>query len=111
VRPVFSTSVPDEVTRAVRPHRPNIIVRAIMDAALTSALRPAAFGEWHPGRRIALRVLYLRSHWLKMPPLLLARHMLIKTCCRLRVRFPARWLGFGRIQEHGRAGSTTKDSS
>jgi Uncharacterised nucleotidyltransferase len=111
VRPVFGTSIPDEVTRAVRPHRPNLIVRAMMDAAVMSALRPKAFGEWRPGRHIALRVLHLRSHWLKMPPLPLARHLLIKTWHRLRVRFPARWPGFGRIQEHGRAGGTTSGSS
>jgi hypothetical protein len=111
VRPVFGTSIPDEVTRAMQPHRPNIIVRAIMDGAVMSALSPTAFGEWHPGRRIAFRVLYLRAHWLKMPPLLLARHLLIKTCYRLRVRFPARWPGFGRTQEHGGAGSATRGSS
>jgi Uncharacterised nucleotidyltransferase len=111
VRPVFGTSIPDEVRRAVRPHRPIIIVRAIMDAAVMSALRTPAFGESRPGRRIALRVLYLRSHWLKMPPLLLARHLLIKTYYRLPIRLSARWLGFGRIQERGRAGSKTSGSS
>jgi Uncharacterised nucleotidyltransferase len=111
VCPVFGTNIPEEVNRAVRPHRPNIIVRAIMDATVMSALRPPVFGEWQPGRRIALRVLHLRSHWLKMPPLLLARHLMIKTYYRLRVRFSARWLGFGRIQEDGRADSMPSGSS
>jgi Uncharacterised nucleotidyltransferase len=111
VCPVFGTNIPEEVNRAVRPHRPNIIARAIMDATVMAALRPQVFGESHPGRRIALRVLYLRSHWLKMPPLLLARHLMIKTYYRLRVRFSARWLGFGRIQEDGRADSMPSGSS
>jgi hypothetical protein len=111
VRPVFGTKIPDEVCRAVRPHRPNIIVGAIMDAAVMSALRTPAFGESRPGRHIALGVLYLRAHWLKMPPLLLARHLFVKACHRLRGRSPERWRGFGRIQEHGQAGGTTDGSS
>jgi hypothetical protein len=68
-------------------------VRAIMDGAVTSALRPTALGEARRGRRLALGVLYLRSHWLKMPPALLARHILIKAARRLRSRLgmpPAR---------------------
>ena len=52
-----------------------------------SALQPALPDESRPGRRIALWVLYLRSHWLKMPPLLLARHLATKLLHRLRSRF------------------------
>ena len=52
-----------------------------------SALQPALPDEARPGRRIALWVLYLRSHWLKMPPLLLARHLATKLLHRLRGRF------------------------
>ena len=51
-----------------------------------SALQPTLPEEARPGRRIALWVLYLRSHWLKMPPLLLARHLTIKLLDRWRSR-------------------------
>jgi hypothetical protein len=37
--------------------------------------------------------------------------LMIKTYYRLRVRFSARWLGFGRIQEDGRADSMPSGSS
>ena len=86
-RRVLRTEIPHEVARATAAHRPNPVVLAIMDAAVMSALRPTAFGESSPGRGIALWVLYLRSHWLKMPPLLLLRHVLSKAVQRFRIRF------------------------
>ena len=69
---------PGRIAAAVQAHRPNALSLAIMDAAVMSALRPALPDEARPGRRIALWVLYLRSHWLKMPPPLLARHLATK---------------------------------
>jgi hypothetical protein len=85
-RQVLATEVPHEVRAAAEAYRPNLVVRAIIDAAVLSALRPAAFGEEDRARDIAVWILYLRSHWLKMPPLVLARHILVKTALRLRSR-------------------------
>ena len=65
---VFATEIPARIAAAVQAHRPNALSLAIMDAAVMSALRPALPDEARPGRRFALWVLYLRSHWLKMPP-------------------------------------------
>ena len=62
-----------------------------MDAAVISALRPAPSGEASLSRRIALWILYLRSHWLKMPPLVLARHILVKAGRRIRSRLGIPW--------------------
>lgn len=84
---VFGTAVPVRIAAALQAHRPNPVALAIMDAALTSALRPTLPGHSQRGRHVALWVLYLRSHWLKMPPLLLARHLATKTVQRLRSRF------------------------
>jgi hypothetical protein len=86
-RRVFATEIPARIAAAVQAHRPNALSLAIMDAAVMSALRPALPDEAHPGRRMALWVLYLRSHWLKMPPLLLARHLATKLLHRVRGRF------------------------
>jgi hypothetical protein len=91
LRHVLATEIPHEVRAAAEAYRPNLVVRALMDAAVISALRPAAFGEASPGRRIALRVLYLRSHWLKMPPSVLARHILVKAARRARSRLGMPW--------------------
>jgi Uncharacterised nucleotidyltransferase len=84
---VFATDMPARITTAVHAHRPNAVALAIMDAAVMSALQPALPDEARPGRRIAVWVLYLRSHWLKMPPLLLARHLAAKLIYRVRGRF------------------------
>jgi hypothetical protein len=92
LRRVFATEVPPEVQAAADAHRPNFVVRAIMDAAVISALRPAALGEADRRRRIALWILYVRSHWLKMPPLVLARHLSVKAALRVRSRLGMPWL-------------------
>ena len=83
-RRTLDTDVPQEALSVIEAWRPNIVVRALMDAAVMSALRPMAVGESRAGHRVALWLLYLRSHWLKMPPLLLARHILVKTARQLR---------------------------
>ena len=93
LRQVLATEIPHEVRAAAEAYRPNPVVRAVMDAAVISALRPAPSGEASLSRRIALWILYLRSHWLKMPPLVLARHILVKTGRRIRSRLGIPWAG------------------
>ena len=83
---VFATETPVRIATAVQAHRPNAVALAIMDAAVMSALQPVLPDELRLRRRIALWVLYLRSHWLKMPPLLLTRHLATKLLYRLRGR-------------------------
>ena len=68
-------------------HAPNVIVRTIMDLLVISALKPLDPGQSQPDQAIALWLLYVRSHWLKMPPLLLARHLMTKALYRWRIRF------------------------
>ena len=83
----FGTNIPNHVETAAQRHTPHMIVRSIMDFLVMSAVIPSTPGQWHPGRAIALWLLYIRSHWLKMPPLLLARHLCVKTLYRWRTRF------------------------
>jgi hypothetical protein len=86
----LGTPVPIEVARSLETHRPRAVPLAIMDAAVISALRPAALGESLTGRGLALWLLRLRSHWLKMPPALLARHIFAKLKKRWRPKFTPR---------------------
>ncbi len=86
-RRLFGTLIPDYVEKAAQTHAPHMIVRVIMEGLILSALKPSAPGQSHPGRAIALFFLRIHSHWLKMPPLLLARHLLTKTLYRWRARF------------------------
>ena len=85
-RRVFGIEIPTGLERAARAHAPNMIVRAIMDLLVMSALTSSDPRRARPQRAIALWFLYIRSHWLKMPPLLLARHLLTKTLYRRRAR-------------------------
>ena len=83
-RLVFSKNVPDRVDKELSAHVPSLVVRAIMDRLVMSALRSQTPGKLRPGRAMALWFLYVRSHWLKMPPLVLARHLITKTFYRFR---------------------------
>ncbi len=73
---VLGTEVPPAVMVQLAAHAPPLPVRWIMNWAIRRTVLPGlppAFLE-----RCALRGLYLRSHWIKMPPLLLARHLWTK---------------------------------
>ena len=50
-------------------------MQALLDACFRRALRPQHASCELPGTPAALAALYLRSHWLRMPPLMLARHL------------------------------------
>jgi len=75
---LLSTPIPEAVLRssAEAPGgRRNGLALAAMDALFLRALRPAhvtCSDRWTP---LARSTLYLRGHWLRMPPLLLARHL------------------------------------
>ena len=70
----FDTPVPGAAARQMQAWAPPAPVRAVMDALVTRTLP-----DWErsPSSAAAL-ALYVRSHWLRMPPLLLARHLLRK---------------------------------
>jgi hypothetical protein len=75
---LLSTAIPPDIERAAQVGAPPPIVRHFMDLLNVLALTPPS-GENSGWRRgLALWLLYLRSHWLKMPPPLLARHLCIK---------------------------------
>ena len=73
----LQTPVPDTVL-ARCPDRPGALTRRVMDALLRRALTGAHRGSLAPGTRAAEFVLYLRSHYLRMPLHLLLPHLLVK---------------------------------
>jgi hypothetical protein len=82
-RAFLLTPVPDTALRASRVGAPSPATLALMDALCGRALEPRAEpSDWKA--RSALWMLYVRSHWMRMPPLLLARHLLIKAVRRRR---------------------------
>ncbi|HVF65623.1 MAG TPA: nucleotidyltransferase family protein, partial [Casimicrobiaceae bacterium] len=75
---ILATSIPGGVLAAISSASPPRAVAALMSVLFARALRPH-----HPSARdaltpIAVKLLYVRAHWLRMPPLLLLRHLTIK---------------------------------
>lgn len=70
---------PDLGRSSARPFSTRI-VRALLIRAITPA--PQDVGQL--GHRVAQEILYLRSHWLRMPPRLLFRHLSVKATKRAR---------------------------
>ena len=69
--------------RAASVDAPSRATLAGMDALCARALEPrVGVPEWEV--RTAMWMLYVRSHWMRMPPLLLARHLWIKARGRRR---------------------------
>ena len=83
----MGTPVPEPVLRASVAGAPSALVRALMDSLVPRALFPPhpedAGGDIH----VARWLLYLRAHWVRMPPLMLARHLGYKAYLRWKGAF------------------------
>ena len=75
---LLGTPVPPDVIEATRPLGPGGALRPLMRAIWSHALRAPHPSASTPGTGAARFALYVRGHWLRMPPLLLARHLTIK---------------------------------
>jgi hypothetical protein len=75
---LLGTPVPEAVLDAAQAARPPTPLLALMDALFTRALRPPhpeCAGRLDP---LAQALLYIRGNWLRMPPLMLSRHLFHK---------------------------------
>lgn len=79
---VLRTAIPTEVVEALRPYRPPAPVDAWMRHTLATLLAPADATRWPPPYRGRLWLMYVRSHWLRMPPHLLVPHLVRKALRR-----------------------------
>ena len=85
---LLGTPVPDEVLRASRSAAPAAPVLAIMDRLVPRALYPQHPDHHSRRTAVARLLLYMRSHWTRMPPLMLARHLSYKFYLRHLRRIP-----------------------
>jgi hypothetical protein len=82
---LLRTPVPRAALESAARAAPPAPLRQVMDT-----LVPRVIGPVHPdlrspaSLRLARWLLYVRSHWLRMPPWLLARHLATKSLRRLR---------------------------
>lgn len=85
VRHFFQTPSPASVLESANAHKPNLIAARIMDFCYLRAFQPDHSSCHTRGSALARFVLYVRSHYLKMPMILLLPHLLRKAYMR---RFP-----------------------
>jgi hypothetical protein len=74
----FGTPLPDAVTVTMRTWAPPAPVRRLMDVLVDGAM----MGTTGRSASASVFALYVRSHWLKMPPFLVIRHLLRKSLRR-----------------------------
>lgn len=75
---LFGTVIPRETAQAVAGSLPAQPLLWLMDQLFLAVFGQASMAETGPAAKIARFLLFIRAHWLKMPPLLLARHLWIK---------------------------------
>lgn len=81
----LETPIPGFVTEACREWRPLWPASRVMDRLVGNALAAVDPMNRKMGVRLSLSVLYMRSHWLRMPPYLLIPHLLRKALVRRQV--------------------------
>jgi hypothetical protein len=75
---LLGTVVPMRVIEALDPAAPNRFLLAFMDALFLRALQPMHVSCNDAYTGVAHTLLYIRGNWLRMPPILLARHLFHK---------------------------------
>lgn len=81
---LLDTPVPAKVSREIARVAPVWPVRFLMNGLIRRAILPEH--PDYPSRLAAISrwIIYVRAHWLRMPPWLLARHLSHKACIRLK---------------------------
>jgi len=85
---MLGTPVPADILALAEIGRPAAPLTRLMDACYLRALRPAHASSTPPGTGLVRLLLYLRSHWIKMPFHLLAYHLGRKLLVRARTPTP-----------------------
>ena len=75
---LLGTTVPETISERVQKWAPSAPVRRIMDRCVPAALLPEHPDDPRRGAALARLLLYVRSHWLRMPPWLLVYHLAYK---------------------------------
>ncbi|RYE89079.1 MAG: hypothetical protein EOO78_33850, partial [Oxalobacteraceae bacterium] len=81
---LLHTPVPDAAIRAMAASGPPALLAPLMDALYGRALLPIHASCGDPFTGAARRSLFFRAHWLRMPPMLLARHLAHKAAMAMK---------------------------
>jgi hypothetical protein len=86
-RTMLGTHIPTEITEAASAWGPGKAIQTLMDTLFAQYFAPESPDRPRRVAALARGLLYLRAHWLRMPPLMLARHLTIKASRRIQERF------------------------
>jgi hypothetical protein len=76
MRRLLDTAIPDSAWQAIAANRPNWFTECMMNRIIDSHLAPDNMARMHSW--YAEQLLFIRSHWIRMPPLMLVRHLASK---------------------------------
>lgn len=80
---IMGTDIPARVIREIDEYAPNALVRSLMDWMVPGVMSPT-LGSKGLSRWVSMNGLYIRSHWLRMPPFMLAKHLSTKLIMRIK---------------------------
>lgn len=72
---LLATPLPDELLRGLARSAPRRPWRYLVEWAMARSILPVASGHQTAAGGLAQQLLFLRAHWLRMPPLMLVRHL------------------------------------
>lgn len=78
-RQFLNTPIPEDIIRSSSRYAPGLLRQFAMDILFNRALRPNHSSCQLTGTGLAKSLLYVRSHWLRMPLYLLIPHLFTKT--------------------------------
>jgi hypothetical protein len=81
---LLGTPIPAEVLRSLEDSAPGWLVRMLMNRLIPLALLPGHPDHPSLWATVARWLIYVRAHWLRMPPRLLAKHLSHKAWLRFR---------------------------
>jgi hypothetical protein len=87
---LLGTPVPESVVAGSAAHAPPAPIRWLMDRLVPAALFPLHPAAGSRAVALARLALFLRLHWVRMPPLLLTRHIAHQLRARYLANFPSK---------------------
>lgn len=82
-RHLFGTYIPSNIHSRINKGRPNFLTHMVMTWLIKTRLMALEVGRQSLPFRLASLLLYMRSHWLRMPPLMTMRHLARKAWKRI----------------------------
>jgi hypothetical protein len=74
----LSTPVPEDARSRIERLGPNLLLRPVIRRVMWAAILPELGERPSVARAVAVFLMFIRAHWLRMPPAMLVRHLFIQ---------------------------------